>query len=70
MQWSSILCMSYCLMDSMTREKCKDFLGTVQNGRGVVGSYHFYASLWASCTTPFKGVPIDPILLNWLLTCI
>ena len=31
---------------------------------------HFYASLWASCTTPFKGVPLNYILLSWLLTCI
>ena len=31
---------------------------------------HFYASLWAFCTAPFKGVPLNSILLSWLLTCI
>ena len=34
------------------------------------GLIHFYASLWASCTTPFKRVPPNSILLSWLSTCI
>ena len=31
---------------------------------------HFYASVWASCSTPFIGVPLNSILLSWFLTCI
>ena len=28
---------------------------------------HFYSSLWASCTAPFGGIPLNITLLIWLL---
>ena len=30
---------------------------------------HFYSSLWASCTTTFKGTPLNIIQLNSCLAC-
>lgn len=33
-------------MDSMAREKYKDFLGKVQNGRDAIGSYSFFMLLY------------------------
>ena len=30
---------------------------------------YFYSSLWASCTTVFRGVPLTFLHLNWLVVC-
>ena len=30
---------------------------------------HFLASFWVSCTTTFKGIPLNVIQLDWVLVC-
>ena len=30
---------------------------------------HFYSSLWASCTTAFREVPLSVLQLNWTAVC-
>ena len=31
--------------------------------------FHFFTSLWASCTDDFKGIPLNIIQLSWLSVC-
>ena len=31
--------------------------------------FHFFSSLWASCTNDFKGIPLNVIKFSWLLVC-
>ena len=30
---------------------------------------HFNSSFWASYTVPFRGIPLNVILLSWLFVC-
>ena len=32
--------------------------------------FHFFFSLWASCTPVFRGVPLSFLQLNWLVVCV
>ena len=32
--------------------------------------FHFFSSLWASCTLVFRGVPLSFLQLNWLAVCV
>ena len=56
------------LMWVVWRERnARIFEGKVRTLEGLWDTIHFLASFWASCTTTFKGAPLNLIQLNWLL---
>ena len=45
------------------------FEDKVRNFEVLWDTIHFLSSFWASCTTTFKGVLLNVVLLDWLLVC-
>ena len=46
------------------------FENRVRLEEAVWDSFYFYSSLWASCTSIFRGVPFAVLQLNWLASCV
>ena len=48
-----------------------DFLGQVEDFRDVVGfnSFLFLTLSRPLCTTTFKGIPLNVVLLDWYFVC-
>ena len=45
------------------------FKDKVKTSKGLWDIIHFLASFWVSCTTTFKGIPLNMIQLDWMLVC-
>ena len=45
------------------------FEDKVRNSKNLWDSIHFLASLWAYCSTVFKGIPLNVLQIDWLAVC-
>ena len=51
-------CKSFSGFVCLAREKCKDFFRITCIRRYRVENFFFFPSLWASCTSNFREVPL------------
>ena len=67
-----VLCQSTCiaLIWIVWRERnARIFEDKARNLEALWDTIHFLASFLASCTSTFKGIPLDFVQLDWLAVC-
>ena len=67
-----VLCQSTCiaLIWIVWRERnVRIFEDKARNLEALWDTIHFLASFLASCTSTFKGIPLDLVQLDWLAVC-
>ena len=58
------------LMWVVSRERnARIFEDKARSSKGLWDMIFFLASFWESCSTTFKGVPLNLIQLDWMLVC-